>query len=104
MIDYEAAYEVETVRAYNQVIGTTYPEDLPVDVVCALHNMPVLSVDAVEREVQSGPEPMLHLVVLALMHYVDDQPKAEVLLRHYEGRSRAMSDAAAGARTLLGLS
>ena len=103
LIDYDSAYEAETVRAYNQATGTTYPEDLPVDVVCALHNMPVLSVDAVEREVQSGPQPMLHLFALALMHYVDDRPKAEALLRRYEGRSHAMNDAAVGARTMLGL-
>jgi hypothetical protein len=79
-LHYAPASDAELVRGYNIANGKDFPENLPVDVVGALHGMPSLPPRLVEEQIRTGSEPTFMLGVLALV-LANDPERAQAAMR-----------------------
>ena len=81
-LQYAPSPDAEIVRHYNLRHGKAFPEDIPVDVIGALYDMPNLSPSLLEREIRTGSEPQFHLAALALT-LAHDPSRAQAAMRSW---------------------
>ncbi len=105
---YRPAKQSALIRALNQRLGSTYPEDLPIDLAGALTGLPFDTADTVSRALTPGLSPAsLSFALLCLEGLAADNASAEARLRpfseHPEGLVRQLVAHLAMRRGLSGL-